>query len=179
MLNLKNCFCTRRVAFLCILYLTDTGCYTETTEGGKVIRNRRFCGVETLHIVWNILKCRFIELIKSREDHLLQQILRFWCMGLMDILCSSIFLFTLVESTSRSGTMWPLNAGVESTGTISWTVFSSSIFVLVALVLSTYLIFEHLAAYNQPEVFSLCSFTFGSDHYYLCNALLPFSYCFL
>ncbi|KAK2444170.1 hypothetical protein P8452_22250 [Trifolium repens] len=72
-------------------------------------------------------------------------------MGLMDILCASIFLFTVVESTSRSGIMWPHNVGVESTGTVSWTVFSASIFVLVALVLSMYLIFEHLAAYNQPE----------------------------
>jgi Kef-type K+ transport system membrane component KefB len=73
-------------------------------------------------------------------------------MGLIDILCSSIFLFTVVESTSRSGNMWLHNVGVESTGTVSWTVFSASIFVLVALVLSMYLIFEHLAAYNQPEV---------------------------
>lgn len=73
-------------------------------------------------------------------------------MGLMDILCSSIFLFTVVESTSRFGSMRPLNIGVESAGAVSWTVFSSSIFVLVALVLSMYLIFEHLAAYNQPEV---------------------------
>lgn len=72
-------------------------------------------------------------------------------MGLIDILCSSIFLFTVVESTSRSGNMWLHNVGVESTGTVSWTVFSASIFVLVALVLSMYLIFEHLAAYNQPE----------------------------
>ncbi|XP_061355467.1 protein LAZ1 homolog 1-like [Gastrolobium bilobum] len=47
--------------------------------------------------------------------------------------------------------MWPQNLGVETTGTVSWTVFSSSIFVLVALVLSIYLIFEHLASYNQPE----------------------------
>ncbi|CAL0327451.1 unnamed protein product [Lupinus luteus] len=72
-------------------------------------------------------------------------------MGLADTLCCSIFFFSLVESTSRSGNLWPINIGVESTGTISWTVFSSSIFVLVALVLSMYLIFEHLAAYNQPE----------------------------
>ncbi|XP_020206324.1 protein LAZ1 homolog 1 isoform X1 [Cajanus cajan] len=72
-------------------------------------------------------------------------------MGLVDILCCSLFLFTLVESTSRSGIMWSLNGGLESTGTISWTVFSSSAFVLVALILSTYLIFEHLSAYNQPE----------------------------
>ncbi|KAK7320888.1 hypothetical protein VNO77_30799 [Canavalia gladiata] len=72
-------------------------------------------------------------------------------MGLVAVLCSSIFLFTTVESTSREGNMWPQNLGVESTGTLSWTVFSSSILVLVALVLSMYLIFEHLAAYNQPE----------------------------
>ncbi|RZC18112.1 protein LAZ1 homolog 1-like isoform X2 [Glycine soja] len=76
-------------------------------------------------------------------------------MGLLDIVCSSIFLFTLVEATGRSGIMWPLKIGVESTGTITLAVFSSSIFVLVALVLSTYLIFEHLAAYNQPEFLSL------------------------
>nr|XP_029144123.1 protein LAZ1 homolog 1 isoform X3 [Arachis hypogaea] len=76
-------------------------------------------------------------------------------MGLLDILCSSVFLFTLVEATSRSGNIWPLNVGAESTGTVSWTVFTASIFVLVALVLSTYLIFEHLAAYNQPEFLSL------------------------
>lgn len=72
-------------------------------------------------------------------------------MGLIDILCSSIFLFTVVESTSRSGSMWLQNVDLESAGTVSWTVFSASIFVLVALVLSMYLIFEHLAAYNQPE----------------------------
>lgn len=73
-------------------------------------------------------------------------------MGLLNVLCSCIFLFTVVESTSRSGSMWP-GIGGESTGTVSWTVFSASIFVLVALVLSMYLIFEHLAAYNQPEVY--------------------------
>ncbi|WVZ20091.1 hypothetical protein V8G54_007413 [Vigna mungo] len=72
-------------------------------------------------------------------------------MGLVDILCSSRFLFTLVEATSRSGAMWPLKLEMESTVTIGWTVFSSSIFMFVALVLSTYLIFQHLAAYNQPE----------------------------
>ncbi|XP_061348116.1 protein LAZ1 homolog 1 isoform X2 [Gastrolobium bilobum] len=72
-------------------------------------------------------------------------------MGLLDIVCSSIFLFTLVESTSRSGNMWPVIVGVESTETVSWTVISSSIFVLVAVVLSICLILEHLASYNQPE----------------------------
>ncbi|KAI4307170.1 hypothetical protein L6164_030387 [Bauhinia variegata] len=72
-------------------------------------------------------------------------------MGLAGVLCFSIFLLTVIESTSRSGTMWPQNLGAEITGTFSWTITSSSIFVFVALVLSMYLIFEHLAAYNQPE----------------------------
>ncbi|KAK7385049.1 hypothetical protein VNO78_30756 [Psophocarpus tetragonolobus] len=72
-------------------------------------------------------------------------------MGLVGILCSSLFLFIPVESTGRAGNLWFQNLGVESTGTMSLTVFSASIFVLVALVLSMYLVFEHLAAYNQPE----------------------------
>ncbi|KAF7829751.1 protein LAZ1-like protein 1-like [Senna tora] len=55
----------------------------------------------------------------------------------------------LLKSTRRPDC--PLNLGLDSTRTFSWTIFSSSVFVLVALVLSMYLIFEHLAAYNQPE----------------------------
>lgn len=62
------------------------------------------------------------------------------------------FLFTLVESSSRAGNMWLLNMGAESAFVINWPVVSASVFVLVALLLSMYLIFEHLAAYNQPEV---------------------------
>lgn len=50
--------------------------------------------------------------------------------------------------------MWSVNLGADSAVAFSWPVFSASIFVLVALVLSMYLIFEHLAAYNQPEVHS-------------------------
>ncbi|GER38764.1 hypothetical protein STAS_15286 [Striga asiatica] len=42
-----------------------------------------------------------------------------------------------------------LNAGTSSL--YSWAVTSAAIFVMVALLLSMYLIFEHLAAYNQPE----------------------------
>ncbi|KAK4273930.1 hypothetical protein QN277_017230 [Acacia crassicarpa] len=72
-------------------------------------------------------------------------------MSLMVALCSAISLYTFLESTIKSGNMWLLNLVVESAGTFSWVIFSSSIFVLVALVLSTYLIFEHLSAYNQPE----------------------------
>ncbi|KAL6209278.1 hypothetical protein ACLB2K_020220 [Fragaria x ananassa] len=47
--------------------------------------------------------------------------------------------------------MWPLNLSAESAAAISWPILSASMFVLVALFLSMYLIFEHLAAYNQPE----------------------------
>lgn len=47
--------------------------------------------------------------------------------------------------------MWLLNLGVEFAGTFNWAISSSSLFVVVALVLSMYLIFEHLSAYNQPE----------------------------
>ncbi|KAL6218107.1 PREDICTED: transmembrane protein 184 homolog DDB_G0279555 [Fragaria vesca subsp. vesca] len=71
-------------------------------------------------------------------------------MGWRGILCSSFFLFTLVSST-RVGDMWPLNLSAESAAAISWPILSASMFVLVALFLSMYLIFEHLAAYNQPE----------------------------
>ncbi|KAG2665686.1 hypothetical protein I3760_15G020500 [Carya illinoinensis] len=47
--------------------------------------------------------------------------------------------------------MWLLHLGAEFAIFSSWPIFSASIFVAVAVVLSMYLIFEHLAAYNQPE----------------------------
>ncbi|KAK9111343.1 hypothetical protein Scep_018862 [Stephania cephalantha] len=59
------------------------------------------------------------------------------------------FYFTLVESSSRTGKAWSLSFGVRSF--YSWPVISAGIFVTVALVLSFFLIFEHIAAYNQPE----------------------------
>ncbi|KAJ7969927.1 protein LAZ1-like 1 isoform X1 [Quillaja saponaria] len=72
-------------------------------------------------------------------------------MGWRGVFYPLLFLLTCVESTSRSGKMWSLNLGSESAGNFSWPISSASIFVLVALILSMYLIFEHLAAYNQPE----------------------------
>ena len=48
--------------------------------------------------------------------------------------------------------MWLLDLDAKSPSVYSWAISSASIFVLVALVLSMYLIVEHLAAYNQPEV---------------------------
>lgn len=71
-------------------------------------------------------------------------------MGWRGAFYSVFFLFTLVDSTSSLGKVWTLNLGADSID-ISWPIFSASIFVLVALFLSMYLIFEHLAAYNQPE----------------------------
>ncbi|XP_031285858.1 protein LAZ1 homolog 1 [Pistacia vera] len=74
-------------------------------------------------------------------------------MGWIGVLYSLFFLLTVAESSSRSWKMWlpTVGAETESAVAIKWPIFSASIFVLVALVLSMYLIFEHLAAYNQPE----------------------------
>ena len=88
------------------------------------------------------------------------------------------FFFTLVESSSRSGKMLLLNLGTESSYTINWPILSASIFVLVALVLSMYLIFEHLAAYNQPEVCSLDASSLRgkiSEYYVISYMMLFFS----
>lgn len=70
------------------------------------------------------------------------------------VLFSLCFIVTLVESSGRSEAMWLVSLNGEQTILYSWTICSASIFVLVALVLSMYLVFEHLAAYNQPEVWS-------------------------
>lgn len=49
------------------------------------------------------------------------------------------------------GSFWIVNAGSGSASLYNWAICSAGIFVLLALVLSMYLIFEHLSAYNQPE----------------------------
>ncbi|XP_058089729.1 protein LAZ1 homolog 1 [Magnolia sinica] len=67
------------------------------------------------------------------------------------VLCSLLLLFTLVESSSRSGEMWSISLRDGSNLLHSWPIVSAGSFVLVALVLSLFLIFEHLAFYNQPE----------------------------
>lgn len=55
------------------------------------------------------------------------------------------------ESAGRSGKTWFLELATGTTSLYSYAIASSSIFVLTALVLSMYLIFEHLGGYNQPE----------------------------
>ncbi|KAK2985450.1 hypothetical protein RJ640_006746 [Escallonia rubra] len=72
-------------------------------------------------------------------------------MKLREVLLCLFSIITLVESSGRSAQMWSFNLGAGPNIVYSWTICSASIFVLVALVLSMYLIFEHLAAYNQPE----------------------------
>ncbi|XP_010244016.1 PREDICTED: protein LAZ1 homolog 1-like [Nelumbo nucifera] len=67
------------------------------------------------------------------------------------VLCFLFFIVTIVESSSRSGRMWSPYLGVESNMSYNWPILSAAVFVVVALVLSLFLIFEHIAAYKQPE----------------------------
>ncbi|XP_068652836.1 protein LAZ1 homolog 1 isoform X3 [Aristolochia californica] len=60
-------------------------------------------------------------------------------------------LLTVVESSSRLGIMLFVKTGIELKMLHSWPILSAGIFVLIALVLSVFLIVEHLAFYNQPE----------------------------
>lgn len=62
---------------------------------------------------------------------------------------------TVIELLAGLKIMWLLNLDGQPSLLHSWTICSAGIFVLVALVLSMYLIFEHLAAYNIPEVCSV------------------------
>ncbi|RZC45869.1 hypothetical protein C5167_038821 [Papaver somniferum] len=58
-------------------------------------------------------------------------------------------LLSVAESSSQSGKVWSVNLGGELI--YSWPVLTAGVSVLVALSLSLFLIFEHIAAYNQPE----------------------------
>lgn len=66
----------------------------------------------------------------------------------MSLLC----LATFGESTDRLSRFWSVSTNGGTSSLYSWAVTSAAVFVMVALVLSMYLIFEHLAGYNQPEV---------------------------
>nr|DAD39962.1 TPA_asm: hypothetical protein HUJ06_014285 [Nelumbo nucifera] len=76
---------------------------------------------------------------------------RIFSMAWREVLYSMFFLVSLAESSSRSAKLWSLNLGTESNTSYSWPILSAAIFVVVALALSLFLIFEHIAAYNQPE----------------------------
>lgn len=73
----------------------------------------------------------------------------------------SVYIFILLlnarESVGSSGKEWFLEMASSSSSLHNWSITTASIFVITALMLSLYLIFEHLAAYNQPEVRSCSS----------------------
>ena len=68
------------------------------------------------------------------------------------MLVSLLCLATSGESTDVISRFSSIALGTETSSLYKWTVASAGIFVAVALLLSTFLIFEHLAAYNKPEV---------------------------
>ncbi|XP_047981850.1 protein LAZ1 homolog 1 isoform X3 [Salvia hispanica] len=67
------------------------------------------------------------------------------------VLVSLLCLATSGESTDVISRFSSIALGTETSSLYKWTVASAGIFVAVALLLSTFLIFEHLAAYNKPE----------------------------
>lgn len=76
-------------------------------------------------------------------------------MGWKVVFLSLLYLVTLVESTGRAGRLFFEGLNAVTSSLYSWAVSSAAIFVVVALIFSMFLIFEHLAAYNQPEVILL------------------------
>lgn len=94
--------------------------------------------------------------------HLTRFFQEFCLMGWRMFFYSLFILLNVVESSSRSGKMWLLNQSSEATSDFSWTILSAGVFVLVAVVLSVYLIIEHLAYYNQPEVCCIPSLDWNS-----------------
>lgn len=73
-------------------------------------------------------------------------------MGWKVVLLSFLQVATLVDAMSRTERFWSVDVNMGTSALHSWVVSSAAIFVLVALVLSMYLIIDHLIAYNQPEV---------------------------
>ncbi|KAG0491233.1 hypothetical protein HPP92_004188 [Vanilla planifolia] len=66
-------------------------------------------------------------------------------------LSSNFFLFSLAQSTSFLRKMFLINLDEQSNISLSWPILSAGLFVLVSVVLSMFLIFEHLAVYYLPE----------------------------
>ncbi|KAH9757443.1 protein LAZ1 [Citrus sinensis] len=80
----------------------------------------------------------------------------------------------LISHEIWSFKIWLPTVGAESDSVVaySWPVFTASLFVLVALILSTYLIIEHLAAYNQPEVHAHNPFVVVQEQKFLIGLIL-------
>lgn len=103
---------------------------------------------------------RFIGVIYQEFEFLLMKQYICWCAGKLGwsamrwrgVLVSLLYLAALGESTNRFSRFRFVNSNDGSSSLYNWTITSAGIFVAVSLVLSMFLIFEHLAAYNQPEV---------------------------
>ncbi|EPS65100.1 hypothetical protein M569_09679, partial [Genlisea aurea] len=68
------------------------------------------------------------------------------------VLILSFCLSPMIESTNRfTGLLLSINMIAGTSSLYDLAVTSAGFFVVVALVLSLYLVFEHLASYNQPE----------------------------
>lgn len=67
------------------------------------------------------------------------------------VFCSLLLCFSLAESSSRSWKIFSYDSGLYSSMLLNWPVLSAGIFVIVSVVLSLFLVFEHLSVYNQPE----------------------------
>ncbi|KAI3689432.1 hypothetical protein L2E82_47389 [Cichorium intybus] len=76
---------------------------------------------------------------------------RMLLMGWRGLLISLSFTLMVMESSSRLLPVSSSNLTAENSFLYNWTIFSASFCVLIALILSMCLIFEHLSAYNQPE----------------------------
>jgi hypothetical protein len=64
-----------------------------------------------------------------------------------------LLLLPLGKSLGRMEKFFSLDLVHETKSVPSWPIFSAGIFVAAAVVLSMFLIVEHLSSYNQPEVY--------------------------
>lgn len=78
-----------------------------------------------------------------------------------------LLLVNLGESAGGSIALWSDNVSGNQSIPHSWLVLMAGVFVVIALLLSMFLIIEHLAFYNQPEVCLFCIFfaIFCFDYY--------------
>ncbi|XP_062211233.1 protein LAZ1 homolog 1-like isoform X2 [Phragmites australis] len=72
-------------------------------------------------------------------------------MALKNVICLILVLIHVSSCLGRSGTMFSPGFVSVSKSLPSWPILSAGTSVTVALVLSLFLIFEHLCAYHQPE----------------------------
>ncbi|PKA57459.1 hypothetical protein AXF42_Ash013647 [Apostasia shenzhenica] len=72
-------------------------------------------------------------------------------MTLKLVLCSFTLLISLVKSSNFSRNMLHLSLDEDPNRLMSWPIVSAGLFVFIALVLSLFLVFEHLVVYHQPE----------------------------